>query len=306
MSISSKNFRSYEEQVDLLVARGMRITDKSEAANHLERINYYRLSGYWYPFCQRDRNGKRLDSFIPGTTLDDVLQAYEFDSRLRIATFASLSDIELWLRANLGYSLGQVDSYAHLSSFTLNVDSSRPNSTYQAWLKKYERELSKSKEDFVNHHNLKYGGKLPVWVAVEILDWGALSYLYGFSPQLIQQAIADSCALSVPQMKSFLRTLNAVRNTAAHHSRLFNRAHALRPKLPAVGTSETLDAVRLESNRTFALLSLIQYLRTAMGLERSSMLIKAFEAYPKDIHHLPLSVTGAPQNWAELDLWKRR
>lgn len=306
MSVTSKNFRSYEEQVDLLIARGMRIADKSEGANHLERINYYRLSGYWYPFRQRDQNGKRLDSFIPGTTLDDVLQVYEFDSRLRIATFASLSDIELWLRANLGYSLGQVDSHAHLSPSILNVNSSRTSSTYQTWVKKYQRELSKSKEDFVKHHHRKYGGKLPVWVAVEILDWGALSHLYGFSPQLIQQAIADSCALSVPQMQSFLRTLNAVRNTAAHHGRLFNRAHALRPKLPAVGVSKTLDAVRLESNRTFALLSLIQYLRTVMGLKPSSMLIKAFEAYPKDIQHLPLNVTGAPQNWADLDLWKRR
>jgi len=47
---AAKQFKTYEEQVKLLVARGMNVGDQAAAAEQLEKVNYYRLSGYWYPF----------------------------------------------------------------------------------------------------------------------------------------------------------------------------------------------------------------------------------------------------------------
>lgn len=301
---SHKQFRTYEDQVDLLIRRGMHVPDKSYAALQLERINYYRLSGYWYPFRERDNSGNRLDSYVPGTNFEDVLRLYDFDTRLRIATFAALSDIELWLRANLGYSLGQISAFAHLETSSLELSTPHAPERYSNWLRKYERELSRSKEDFVQHHQRKYGGKLPVWAAVEILDWGALTYLYELSPYRVREGIADSCYLSTQQFQSWLKTLNVVRNTAAHHGRLFNRSHALQPKLPREYVSESLEVIRNRSNRTFALLTLIQHLRKSMGAGPSSMLIKALETYPQGIQRLPISVIGAPEHWQALELWQ--
>jgi abortive infection bacteriophage resistance protein len=51
----AKPWKSYEEQLDQLMRRGMQVTDKGRALDHLERIGYYRLSGYWYAF--RERSG---------------------------------------------------------------------------------------------------------------------------------------------------------------------------------------------------------------------------------------------------------
>lgn len=31
----------------------MIVTDRAKALHYLERIGYYRLSGYWYPFIER-------------------------------------------------------------------------------------------------------------------------------------------------------------------------------------------------------------------------------------------------------------
>jgi len=50
-----KPWRSYEDQLALLVSRGLEVTDPPKAVECLRRIGYARLSGYWYPF--RERSG---------------------------------------------------------------------------------------------------------------------------------------------------------------------------------------------------------------------------------------------------------
>ncbi|WP_343922471.1 Abi family protein [Rhodoglobus aureus] len=148
----------------------MNVGSRTEAIQHLQRVNYYRLSGYWYSFRQLG-NGARQDTFFVGTSLEDVMKLYDFDARLRTTTFDALAPVELGVRAALGHALGEVDECAHLKPELLNVRASRGND-YNFWLRKYERELVRSHEDFVSHHENRYGGTLPIWVAVEILDWG--------------------------------------------------------------------------------------------------------------------------------------
>lgn len=43
----SKPWQSYEEQLDLLISRGLAVTDHPKVLEYLHRIGYYRLSGYW-------------------------------------------------------------------------------------------------------------------------------------------------------------------------------------------------------------------------------------------------------------------
>lgn len=40
----SKPWQSYEEQLDLLISRGLGVTDRPKALECLQRIGYYRLS----------------------------------------------------------------------------------------------------------------------------------------------------------------------------------------------------------------------------------------------------------------------
>lgn len=91
-----KSFKTYEEQVDLLIRRGMCVADRERAIEKLRRVNYYRLSGYWYPFrmCKPDGDG-RSDRFLPGSAFDDVVALYDFDARLRVAVLAALAPVEL-------------------------------------------------------------------------------------------------------------------------------------------------------------------------------------------------------------------
>ncbi|MFM8830728.1 MAG: hypothetical protein ACKOHM_06955 [Spartobacteria bacterium] len=47
--IYSKEALSLEEQADRLIGRGL-IADRDELIGRLKVVNYYRLSGYLYPF----------------------------------------------------------------------------------------------------------------------------------------------------------------------------------------------------------------------------------------------------------------
>ena len=207
-----KAYKAYVEQVKILAGRGMDMGDRDAAVETLRRVNYYRLSGYWYPFRKRTPSG-REDDFYVGSRFSDVVALYEFDMRLRAVTFAALAPVELAVRALLGHELGRIDPCAHLEPSKLGP-TARQGDRYSKWVCRYEDELNYSREDFVEHHRQKYGGKLPGWAATELMDWGSLTYLYGFSPLKVQEAIARACGLSAPQLSSWLKALNLVRNTS--------------------------------------------------------------------------------------------
>ena len=87
----------------------MQINNVAYARRVLERVNYYRFSGYWYPFRQLDADGRhRLDVFVDGANFTDVAALYDFDERLRSAVFDCLTPVELALKAMLGHELGRL------------------------------------------------------------------------------------------------------------------------------------------------------------------------------------------------------
>jgi abortive infection bacteriophage resistance protein len=44
MQTYDKPWKTYQEQLDVLIGRGLVVTDHSKALQYLERIGYYRLS----------------------------------------------------------------------------------------------------------------------------------------------------------------------------------------------------------------------------------------------------------------------
>ena len=291
-----KEFKTYNEQIDILVRRGMDIEDRDEATFLLQQVSYYRLSGYCYPF-REFKNSSRADTFFPGTRLRDVVDLYRFDSRLRTATFTALTPIELAIRAHLGHELGSLDPLIHLDPYKLGATARAPKEKkYKDWRKRYDRELESSREDFVNHHKQKYSGNLPVWAATEIMDWGSLTYLYELSPTSVQNTISSQCDLTAPQLRSWLKALNIVRNICAHHGRLFNRVHAISPKLPAQGTHTDLDCINTDWKRTFGQLTLVQLLLDRLNVGNKKLLPTVVQSFP-EVQIVPISHIGAPDNW---------
>lgn len=76
-----KPFKTFSEQLEVLRARGLGVEDEESALAALERIGYYRLSGYFYPLRKTKPVGEagRLDDFIAGSNIDLVIQLADFD-----------------------------------------------------------------------------------------------------------------------------------------------------------------------------------------------------------------------------------
>lgn len=113
----SKPFKTYAEQVELLRSRGMIIEDTDKAIKTLERLNYYRLSGYWHPMRRFNSDtNSALDEFVKGASFELVIKLYEFDKELRHVVFTELGSVETVMRSKLGYELGKADPYIHLNA----------------------------------------------------------------------------------------------------------------------------------------------------------------------------------------------
>nr|WP_274594938.1 Abi family protein [Pseudomonas nabeulensis] len=182
-----KPWQSYQEQLDLVIARGMSVTDQPKALEHLERIGYYRLSGYWFAFRERTElccplpqyktktkpTRIPLDTFKPGTTFQNAIDLYVFDKKLRLLTLDALERIEIALRVDISHVLGKHNKFAYLvpeifhESFSLQLDTKTGLTKHHAWIGKHAALINRSNEDFIRHNKEKYGLPLAVWVACE-------------------------------------------------------------------------------------------------------------------------------------------
>lgn len=319
----TKPHLSIPDQAALLASRGLVIYDAARAEQLLSSIGYYRLSGYWYPFREVETGGRRLDSFTPGTTIDQILALYDFDRRLKLHLLDGVERVEIAARVQVGYVLGARDAYAHFDPTCLDPKFTAPASSggaskYDAWLDRVRDAQRRSKEDFVTHFKNKYDGRLPTWVVTEILDFGGVSVLYSGLKRDDREMIAKYFSALDPSGRgngaafaNWLRVLNYVRNVSAHHSRLWNRNMDVQiaPKhLGPIGPLSHLNSGHpAQLRRVYGSLSLILFLLDTAADEESTLQWRDTFAALTDT--LPLTgrsllEMGFPRDWSTLGLWR--
>jgi abortive infection bacteriophage resistance protein len=205
-----------DRQVKLLCDRGLVIDAPAE--KQLARIGYYRLSGYWFPFQDKEND----DHFIRGTSLAQIIELYEFDRALRALLFEYAGIIEIQARTLIANHMGiECGTFAHIEP-----DNFYDKRHHAAFMDKYRAEVARQmgKSPFVTHNMSTYG-ELPIWAAVEVISLGTLSKLYGnIKSAKVRKGIAKTCYLSWKRYKNWLEVLSYIRNACAHHQRLYGRS----------------------------------------------------------------------------------
>ncbi|WP_066801132.1 Abi family protein [Moraxella oblonga] len=272
---SSKIWLDFKNQLALLKSRGLIIDDEKIAIHHLQNIGYYRLAGYTYSFRQIIPNNtpvKRSHTFVKDSYLKDIINLYQFDKQLRLFAFEAIEQIEMSIRTNIAYTLGKRHPNAHELSEHLDAnfcnrfgkkqgkkDLYSQKSDHHIWLEKYDSLVNRAKkQDFVRH-NLETYGCLPIWVACEILDFGALSRLYSGLKYQDRQSIAQKYRTTPELLSQWLRSLNFIRNVVAHHGRLWNINIVDRSNLSASFPNNAL-AQQLDNQKPFAYFYLMAHL----------------------------------------------
>lgn len=324
MSYYKKPYLTFEQQLELLKSRGLEVTDDSAALEYLRRLGYYRLSGYWYPLRQllplagqqtKSIRPRRTDEFMPSSRFQDVVALYVFDKKLRLLILDAIERVEVAFRVDIAYLFGGKEPFAHTNPdflhghFTKKIDPKTNTTKYQEWISKHDQLIKRSKEDFVEHYKIKYGLPLPIWVAIELWDFGLLSVFYKGMAVKDKEIIAKKYNISDWRiMESWLRSLNYVRNVVAHHNRLWNRNLIDQPKLAKLGVMPAFDSFIGNTHGTSRVYVVLCILAHFMKIicPRSTWqmrLVELMHSFPKS-EYMSIQDMGFPTEWEQHIFWK--
>lgn len=338
----TKPFLTVSQQVDRLTERGLDIGTREYATSLLQRIGYYRLSGYWHLFRELEssptpppgaptaesdtaHSERRKSTFATGSTLGTVHKIYDFDRALRMRIFDALEMVEVSLRFRIGHMLGRSHAYAHrdpahlLPEFTGHAGSTPElvysrwlDSNHAEWLREVDRQESRSSETFVSHFTTKYGGPLPVWVVTEILSFGTISRLYSGMERSHQDRIASAFGIlnRVPSgdgalTGNWLNHLRYIRNTCAHHARLWNKNITVQLAAPnGIPELAHLTSTKARS-RIYGTLAVLAFLTERIH-PGNGWRIETLQFVRENIDDLGMSLNllGFPDGWETLDIWQ--
>ncbi len=316
----------FAQQLALLASRGLEVSDVDAAEGVLRRLGYYRFAAYAYPFrqplgsdIQRGSSVQyRSDNFVAGTRFEWVAELAAFDRRMRLVLLDGLECFELALRVQVAYVLGRRSPFAHLEpehleQAALDTTSRTPGVTvYEEWSTKFMGlTRAAASEDFVTHYSEKYDGELPLWVAIELMDFGALSRLLGFAAQTDRGEIGRAFGLGNPNLiVSASKVFNYLRNASAHHSRLWNRAltyqvRSVPPQL-APDLAHLGQIVPTQQKKIYRPLAVLAYASQHIpGVDRSIALKirDLIDSFPKNGGLSPELHMGFLPGWRDLPLW---
>jgi abortive infection bacteriophage resistance protein len=294
---------SFHEQANLLLSRGLVVGDPMGLENYLQQVNYYRLSGYWFNFKVIDPvTGS--ETFKPGTTFQMIRDRYEFDRKLRLLLMDAIERIEVAI-----FRTRMVEAHTTLYGpfgYTAlkNYNPKFSQADFNKLLVDISDDEGRSHEEFIRRYRSKYSFEtyLPLWMVTELMSFGQLLTLYRNQHLFLKQAISHQFNLYPMVLDSWLLTLNYIRNSCAHHARLWNRPLPLPIKLPDKKYDvRWYNPVPIPNNKIFSVFTTVQYLLKYIvpANQWKSSIQQLFAAYPA----IPLQPMGFPENWLSTLLW---
>jgi len=293
---------SFKEQVDKLALHGLEVPDPTVAEFYLSQLNYYRFAAYCVPF-EQDHATHRFRS---GIRFDDVLNLYTFDRELRLLVLDAIERFEVSLRTQMAYQLSQRHNSAHPH---LKPEIFGNQGFYDASVRQLSREIENSTEEFIRHLMAKYAESLPpIWAAVELMTMGQLSkWFSNIKERSDRQAIAQIYGVDEKILRSFCKHLTLIRNTCAHHGRLWNRDFVNTMTLPNKGPVALRSGLQrfAENDRRkrklYNALVMLGFLMDTISpghhwKQRLKQLI--------DAHRIDTRPMGFPDDWQSRVIWK--
>lgn len=229
---------------------------------------------------------------------------------LRMLILDAVEAIEIHFRSQLAYHFSQKHGAFSYLQRDLFPGFNPRYGDYERWVRKLEEQMKRSRtirgnEDFVRHFFQKYGdihNILPIWMAIELMDFGStLSFYRGVEPD-IRKRVAASFSQPEELIGNWLLVLNSVRNRCAHHARLWNWTMGNKLKLPNKRKYPEWYHKHLDTARIGTVLLVISYLLGSITQKdswpgRAEALVQRFPASE-------LRRIGLAPGWNDSLLWQ--
>ena len=215
-----KEFKTLNEQIEILEKKGLVIHDKEYAKNILMRENYFFLNGYRHLFM-RSSVDKR---YIEGTTFEELYSLFLFDRTFRNIIFKNILIIENNIKSIISYQLSLKYGYREKDYLTPKNFTSIKEKSKQVndILKKMKRQINiNAAAHSATSHYINNYGYIPLWVLVKVLSFGIVGELYSILKKEDQMAISDLYNLDIEVLGNYLTILSNYRNLCAHEDIVF-------------------------------------------------------------------------------------
>ncbi|EOI58821.1 Abi family protein [Enterococcus gilvus] len=274
-----------EEQVDILENRGLIIEDRSFAISSLRKIGYFRFKGYCLPFY------KSKDKFMENVTFFTIYQNYRFDERFRLLLFQIIEHVEVELKSVIARDFALETSplgfYDPTNFERLDF--------HESWLEKFKQltsQSSKRRELYTDHYIKNYDNIFPIWVAMEMSDFGSLSkFFYNINRSLRNKISKENYGFSSFYLSNWIYVLSVTRNVCAHNGRIYDRIFPIQAQLSKKDS-------RILNNRAFVAIYICYKIcldTEYFGMFKTNLanLIGIYEDY------IDIDKIGFPENWEE-------
>lgn len=215
-----KNFKTIDEQVNILRDKGLIIDNEQEAKQILLRENYFFIMGYRHLFLKSNKENK----FIQGTTFSELYSLFTFDRAFRNIIFKNVLVIENQLKSVTSYQLSKKygfreKEYLNPKNFTNDHNKSRRVRDLIDKMKRQIR-INVGNHNATMHYITKYG-YIPLWVLVKVLSFGIVCELYTILKEEDRIDIAEIFNTTPSMLEDTLVILSNYRNLCAHEDIVF-------------------------------------------------------------------------------------
>ena len=217
--MNKKEFRTLDEQVDILKSKGLIIDNEETIKDILLRENYFFINGYRTMFFDKNRR------FLEGTKFSELYSAFLFDRNLRNVLFKNLLVVENNIKSIISYQLSKKYGYKEIDylnpkNFTQDYKEVR---RVEDVLNKIKRQIriNGEKHTATYHYMTKYN-YVPLWILVKVLSFGLINELYGILKEEDKEEIARVYGLNKDTLKIYIQLLSNYRNLCAHEDIVYD------------------------------------------------------------------------------------
>lgn len=306
--MGNKTFKNLDEQIQILIDKGLVINDVEKTKDILFRENYFFINGYRRLFMEsfKDR------VFIKGTTFEELYAMFVFDRNIRNIMFKNILIVENNIKSIISYQLSKKYGFKerdYLNPKNFTQDSMKVRQVKDV-LNKMKRQIRvNGKQHTATLHYISNYGYIPMWVLVKVLSFGIISELFCILKPEDQFKIAEVYDLEVHTLATYLSLLANFRNLCAHEDILYD--HRTQRSIPDDIIHARLNIPKTENEYIYgkkdlyALVIMLHYMLTENEFKDFMNEIEyEIDLLDGKISVVPLNdilnKIGFPENWREI------
>lgn len=316
-----KSFKRFDEQINILKSRKLIIDNDEYITDILSQINYYNvINGYKSIFLKRDLNGVLVspEEFKQGTTFEELYSLYLMDFELKKTIFPVLLRFEKLLKTACAYYFSEkyTEDYSYLQMKNYSNDASNLTSVLKniATLSNLVSSNNKNTGKPAIKHYIDEYSNVPLWVLINFLTLGNISYFYNSLENSLQSMIAKAFStrykkdysskekIEAGEIIEILKISNYFRNIIAHDEVMYSF------KIRKVSSTQKFKKYFNNDYNGETLFDLVMLLKLVLPKEEHNLLIleikDIFSRFEKCFKTVKIEevmeLAGFKSNWEQI------